>query len=147
MLRRAELAMFSAKQSPSGYAEYSEHLEKFNPRRLSMMGELRRAISANELELYFQPKVRMSTGRISGAEALARWPQGSTFVSPNEFILLAESTRLIRSLTAWPTGPGISPAPHLAKRRPRGFGCRSPFRARPCATLTMRSCQVLMKPY
>ena len=101
MLRRAELAMFSAKQSPSGYAEYSEHLEKFNPRRLSMMGELRRAISANELELYFQPKVRMSTGRISGAEALARWPQGSTFVSPNEFILLAESTRLIQSLTAW----------------------------------------------
>ena len=101
LLRRAELAMYSAKHAPTGYCGFSPELDRYNPRRLTLIGELRRAINADELLLYYQPKVDMATARICGAEALIRWSRGASYISPDEFIPLAETTRLIKPLTTW----------------------------------------------
>jgi EAL domain-containing protein (putative c-di-GMP-specific phosphodiesterase class I) len=66
------------------------------------MSELRYAIEHNELSLYFQPRVAMRTGRVTGVEALVRWrhPQRG-LIAPDEFIPLAEHSGLIKPLTQW----------------------------------------------
>lgn len=70
--------------------------------RLVMERELRRALGANELELYFQPIVRLATGRLAGFEALMRWHHPERgLVSPVEFIPVAEASGLIVELTQW----------------------------------------------
>lgn len=70
--------------------------------RLNMAGDLRRAISGNELRLFLQPKVEFSSGRVCGAEALVRWqhPQRGLLL-PGVFIGLAEQAGLIKPLTEW----------------------------------------------
>jgi EAL domain-containing protein (putative c-di-GMP-specific phosphodiesterase class I) len=67
-----------------------------------LLGELRQAITANQLVLHFQPKVSLETGRIVHAEALVRWqhPQHG-LLAPDRFIPLAEQTGLIAPLTDW----------------------------------------------
>jgi diguanylate cyclase (GGDEF)-like protein len=71
-------------------------------RRLSLAVDLRAAIAAGELALWFQPKVRLADGRVVGAEALCRW-QHPVFgmVPPAEFIQVAEQAGLIGALTRW----------------------------------------------
>jgi EAL domain-containing protein (putative c-di-GMP-specific phosphodiesterase class I) len=65
-----------------------------------MVGELRRAIEGDELVVFYQPKADLRTGRIIGVESLVRWAHPRHgFVSPDDFIALAEQTGLIRGLT------------------------------------------------
>lgn len=66
------------------------------------MGDLRSAVEQNQLVLYYQPKVNMQTGRVSGVEALVRWqhPQHG-LMYPDDFIPLAEQAGLIRQVTLW----------------------------------------------
>ena len=68
--------------------------------QLSLERDLRRAVNENKLEVYYQPIVDLTCGRIIGAEALARWPQpeGQPPIGPDEFIPLAESLGLIDRL-------------------------------------------------
>jgi len=102
LLQRAELAMSAAKQAHDGFAVYSPEQEQFNPRRLALMSELRQAIEHDELILHYQPKVNLHTGRVDEVEALVRWNQrGQGFISPADFIPMAERTRLVKPLTHW----------------------------------------------
>jgi diguanylate cyclase (GGDEF)-like protein len=101
LLRNAELAMFAAKQVPSGFYTFRPELDRYNPRRLSTMGDLANAISNEHLTLHYQPKIAFNQGVITGVEALVRWPNGGEIIGPDEFITLAESTRLIKPLTTW----------------------------------------------
>ena len=102
LMRRAEVGMYVAKRTKSGFAFYNSDQDQYSLNRLTLMGELRHAIEHEELLLHFQPKVGFKTGRISGVEALVRWrhPQ-SGLRSPDEFIPLAEQTGLIKPLTSW----------------------------------------------
>ena len=69
-------------------------------RQLSMMSDLRHAMEKGRLQLYYQPKMSLATGRIGDAEALIRWRDADgKFVSPDEFIPLAEATGVIREVT------------------------------------------------
>ncbi len=69
---------------------------------LPWLGELRQAVAQDQLVLYLQPKVRLSTGEVIGAEALMRWRHPTRgLVPPVEFIPFAEQTGLIRTLTDW----------------------------------------------
>jgi diguanylate cyclase (GGDEF)-like protein len=102
IMQRADVAMYAAKQGHLGYAIYSTDLDKHNPRRLTLMGEMRQAIENNELRLHFQPKIDLKTNSVIGVEALVRWqhPQHG-FMQPDEFIPLAERTGLINQLSLW----------------------------------------------
>ncbi len=102
LLQRADVAMYMAKQEKTGYIVYDPKHDKHSPHRLTLMGELRHAIEADELILYYQPKANIKTGEIAEVEALVRWqhPQHD-LMPPDEFIPLAERTGLIKPLTIW----------------------------------------------
>ena len=102
LLRHADVAMYVAKRSRIEWAAYAPEQEHNTPNTLALIVELRRAIEQDELVLYYQPQVELTTGRVVGVEALARWPHPRRgMVPPDEFIPLAEHTGLIRSLSNW----------------------------------------------
>src|SRR3954469_16738631 len=89
--QRADIAMYSAKQSGRGYAVFEPELDRHSPRRLALAGGLRSAISEGQMRLYYQPKADVRTGRIVGVEALSRWEHPEYgIVGPSEFVPIAE---------------------------------------------------------
>jgi diguanylate cyclase (GGDEF)-like protein len=102
LMRRADIAMYIAKQSASGYSIYSPNHDSYNPERLTLMTELHRAIENNQLFLAYQPKIDLGTRRIVGVEALARWQHPKHgLIPPDKFIAMAERTGFIKSITMW----------------------------------------------
>jgi diguanylate cyclase (GGDEF)-like protein/PAS domain S-box-containing protein len=102
LLRHADVAMYVAKRRQTRFEMYDPANDRNTVRRLAMVGELRSAIANGQLRLYYQPKINFRTGQCDSVEALMRWPHPEYgFVSPAEFIVLAESTDLIRPLTEW----------------------------------------------
>lgn len=102
LMQRADMAMYAAKRSKSGYAFYDAEADSYCLDRLALKGELRHAITHNELVLYYQPKIDFSSGQISGVEALVRWQHPKHgLMLPDDFIPLAEATGLIKPLTVW----------------------------------------------
>ena len=102
LLRHADVAMYVAKRRQTRYEMYDPTSDRNTVRRLAMVGELRNAIAIGQLRLHYQPKINFRTQRCDSVEALMRWPHPEYgFVSPAEFIVLAESTDLIRPLTEW----------------------------------------------
>ena len=102
LLRHADVAMYVAKRRQTRFEMYDPANDRNTVRRLAMVGELRNAITNGQLRLYYQPKINFRSGHCDSVEALIRWPHPDYgFVSPAEFIVLAESTDLIRPLTEW----------------------------------------------
>ncbi len=102
LLRRVDLAMQAAKRAGESPVVYSSACDPYDPHRLVVLGELRRAIESDQLVLHYQPKVDLKDGKVLGAEALVRWrhpKQG--IVPPDRFIGLAEQGGLIKALTGW----------------------------------------------
>jgi diguanylate cyclase (GGDEF)-like protein len=100
LLRRADVAMYAAKENGGGYELYADDMDRHNPARLTLIGQVRPALESGEFVLYYQPKVRLSDGRAAGAEALIRWDHPSLgLLSPDEFVPLVEKTVLLRPLT------------------------------------------------
>lgn len=102
LLRRARVAMFEAKRARQAHRLFLARLDQESNRRFDLMSTLRRAIGNNQLQLYYQPKMHLSSGRVCGAEALVRWkhPQQG-FIPPSEFVQLAEHAGLITQLSSW----------------------------------------------
>ncbi len=102
LFKHADVAMYVAKGTKSGYSVYNAKEDQHCPSRLTLSGELRNAININQLQLYYQPKVDLESGRIVGVEALARWPHPERgFVTPDLFIPVLEQTGLIKPFTRW----------------------------------------------
>ena len=102
LFQRAGIAVVFANKSPAGYSLYTTNMDEHSPKRLTMMGELKKALDKRELELYFQPKLNIKSRKLLGVEALMRWKHHEHgFISPEEFIGIAERSRLIIELTAW----------------------------------------------
>ncbi|OUS09185.1 hypothetical protein A9Q90_04220 [Gammaproteobacteria bacterium 54_18_T64] len=102
LLKHADLAMFSAKKSRNNYSFYQQGMEDKVARRLELEQELRYAISHEQLVLYYQPQVDLRSNHVVAAETLIRWEHPKHgFLSPAEFIPLAEESGLIKDLTFW----------------------------------------------
>lgn len=102
LVQKAGVALYMGGSSNEGYSVYEPSFDKHSPRRFTLMSELRHAIERDELELYYQPKVSINFETIYGAEALVRWHHPiHGFIPPDEFIPLAERTRMINILTLW----------------------------------------------
>jgi diguanylate cyclase (GGDEF)-like protein len=100
LLQRADIAMFAAKDTHTEFVVFDPKLDQHSPRRLALLGELRRAIEDEQLLLHYQPKVDARSGQVLGVEALVRWQHPEHgLVPPGEFIPLAERTGLIGPLT------------------------------------------------
>ncbi|HEU4910461.1 MAG TPA: EAL domain-containing protein [Actinomycetes bacterium] len=100
LLRRAEVAMYDAKGGLAGVARYSPDRDPYSSRRLSLIGDLARALEEGTLALHYQPQAEPESGRITGVEALLRWHHPLWgHVPPDEFIPLAEHTGMIKPLT------------------------------------------------
>ncbi|SAK53566.1 response regulator receiver modulated diguanylate cyclase/phosphodiesterase [Caballeronia arationis] len=102
LLRRADIAMYVAKRANAGYSLYDERHDQNSAERLSLMSELRQAVEHDQLTLYYQPKVDLSTHKVKYVEALVRWDHPTRgFVSPDQFIPFAEQTGYIKSISRW----------------------------------------------
>jgi diguanylate cyclase (GGDEF)-like protein len=102
LLRRADIAMYTAKRSRGGYAIYSSEEDRHSSSLLGLMGELRTALAKNQLALFFQPQVVLATQQVIGVEALIRWQHPTQgLLLPERFLLLAEQTGLIHELGRW----------------------------------------------
>jgi diguanylate cyclase (GGDEF)-like protein len=102
LLRHADVAMYAAKESGAGYEVYDEVIDRYKPELLTLVTQVRPAIEEGEFRMYLQPKVRLSDGRVAGAEALIRWEHPTLGrLSPADFIPMVEKTVLLKPLTYW----------------------------------------------
>ncbi|MGA7815980.1 putative bifunctional diguanylate cyclase/phosphodiesterase [Caballeronia sp.] len=102
LLRRADVAMYTAKRANLGFALYDERDDQHSAERLSLMSELRQAVERDELKLYYQPKVDLATRSVKYVESLVRWDHPTRgFISPDEFIPFAEQTGYIKVISRW----------------------------------------------
>jgi diguanylate cyclase (GGDEF)-like protein len=100
LLRHADVAMYIAKEAHTGRELYAAEKDPYSPTRLAVVGELRQGIENGELEVHYQPKADLASGRIVGAEALVRWRHPTRgLVMPDDFVPIAEHTGLLRPLT------------------------------------------------
>ncbi len=103
LIKNADAAMYKAKDAGRNtFHFYTEELTLEAERRLHMEAGLRGALEHSEMELYYQPKVDLVSGRLLGAEALIRWNHPELgLVPPDEFIPLAEESGAILDIGAW----------------------------------------------
>ncbi len=106
LLNQADVAMYRAKANGRNVAiPYTSDLESADRRRMHLEQNLRKALVNGDLQVHFQPRIDLESGRICGAEALMRWieqsDEGPVVVArPDEFIPVAEKTGLIKELDA-----------------------------------------------
>jgi EAL domain-containing protein (putative c-di-GMP-specific phosphodiesterase class I) len=101
LLRRADIAMYRAKVDRSGFAHFAPGNDNGTPDDLTLIGELRQALDCEELILHYQPKVAVDDGRLLGVEVLVRWQHPTRgLLLPDDFIAVAETSALIKRLTA-----------------------------------------------
>ena len=103
LLKNASTALYYAKlHGQNNHQFYSEKLNRDSLENLKLENDLRHAIERNELDLYYQPKIDLASGRVNSVEALVRWRHPAIgMIPPDEFIPIAEKTGLITSLGYW----------------------------------------------
>lgn len=103
LIKNADQAMYVAKNSGRNqYHYFTQAMQLAAIKRVSLINDLRIAVNENQFELYYQPIVELQSAKIRKAEALIRWFHPSNgVVNPQEFIPLAEQTRMINDLGDW----------------------------------------------
>jgi len=102
LVKRADIAMFYAKQSGTQVALYSDELQAKNDRQTLIERYINFAVSSNALLLHYQPIVDVTSKRTVALEALVRWRHPDLgWLSPAEFIPIAESTGAIIDIGSW----------------------------------------------
>jgi diguanylate cyclase (GGDEF)-like protein len=100
LLRRADIAMYAAKDEHTSHQLYSAKLDRNSLRRLTVLTEFRRALDSDEFVVHYQPIVDIGESRPAGAEGLVRWEHPELgLLPPGDFIPIAEQSGLIGPLT------------------------------------------------
>lgn len=109
LLRDADTAMYRAKALGKGqYYIFDPVMHEDALNRLQLENDLRRAVERQEFKVYYQPIISLTTGKIYGFEALVRWQHPTRgFISPIDFIPLAEETGLIANIDLWVLGETV----------------------------------------
>ncbi|MDX1800476.1 MAG: 7TM diverse intracellular signaling domain-containing protein, partial [Marinobacter sp.] len=109
LIRNAHVGM---EITPHGQFEtglYSQAYDIYSESRLTLMSDLRDALHNNQTELFYQPKMSLASGQVTGVEALIRWHHPERgLVEPADFVPLAEETGVITQLTHWAIKRGIA---------------------------------------
>jgi diguanylate cyclase (GGDEF)-like protein len=101
LLRRADIAMYSAKAERDGHRFYAHGQDRHSVSRLSMVGDFRRALEKDdEIIVHFHPIVDLGSAQVHGAEALVRWQHPELgLLQPAAFLEIVETTGLIGAMT------------------------------------------------
>lgn len=103
LMTDAALALHQSQQNPAqAWTQFTKALKQQTSKTVELTIRLRQALETDQLELYYQPQVDLADGRVISAEALLRWnhPQEG-FISPGEFIPVAEQSQLIGPIGDW----------------------------------------------
>ena len=103
LMKHADTAMFRAKELGCSYFFYESDMEAAVTRKMEIEADLRRSVSRDQIDVYFQPKADLSaSNEIVGMEALVRWNHPEKgIICPQEFIPLAEETGIINEIGLW----------------------------------------------
>ena len=102
LMKNADTALYEAKARRNSYCFFTRAANVEVRKRLTLQNCLRRALEREEMRVYYQPQVELSSGRITGVEALLRWQHPEQgWVPPCDFVPLAESTNLIIPIGEW----------------------------------------------
>ncbi|HEY1042829.1 MAG TPA: EAL domain-containing protein [Telluria sp.] len=106
LLRHADIAMYQVKaQGKNGHAFYDDSMQDVSHQKIALEQALRRALEQGELEMYYQPQVDVSTGRIVAAEGLMRWNHPTRgLLTAGEFLPFAEENGLMLPISDWMLG-------------------------------------------
>jgi diguanylate cyclase (GGDEF)-like protein/PAS domain S-box-containing protein len=120
LLRNADLAMYRAKAAgEGGFERYDPDMHSDLIERLQLGGDLRRALDSGEFMLHYQPTLALSSGKITGVEALLRWQHPVRGLVPSaQFIPLAEDRGLIKDIGGWVLKHACQQAVEWHKRHP-----------------------------
>ena len=123
LLQKSDTAMYVSKERMRGtFSFFHQAMDDSAKRRLDLSNSLRRALSAKQFQLVYQPQVYADSGRVFGAEALLRWyPEDRAPISPTEFIPLAEEIGMILPIGEWVIGQACEQA---RRWRDDGLNCR-----------------------
>ncbi|GAC1578934.1 MAG: EAL domain-containing protein [Candidatus Dormibacteria bacterium] len=122
LMRCADIAMYGAGREAVRTLWYRRELDRYAADRLALMVELREAIDAGQLVLYYQPKIDLQLGRATGVEALLRWNHPRRgLLPPGAFIEAAEENAVIAPLTRWVIAESFR---QLADWNSRGLGLK-----------------------
>ena len=109
LFRNAESALKKAKLTGEKFLSYSQNMNVAVAGRLTLENQLRQALERKEFVLFFQPKVNLISGEITGAEALLRWNDPLTgLVSPNRIIPILEETGLMHDVGRWALNEAVT---------------------------------------
>ncbi len=102
LMSRADVAMYGAKHRAVGFLFYDPETDPHTQERLQLSSDLRHALERDEFVLHYQPQVDVSSGCMTGVEALIRWNHPTHgLIYPDRFIPFAEKTGLINPITDW----------------------------------------------
>jgi diguanylate cyclase (GGDEF)-like protein/PAS domain S-box-containing protein len=116
LLKHAEAALKKAKSSGDRYLFYTKKMTEAVVGRLTLENRLHQALDKDQFVLFYQPKIHLASGRLTGVEALLRWNDpDSGMVMPERFISILEEKGMIREVGRWVMHKAI--ADHLRWRR------------------------------
>lgn len=102
LMRRADVAMYAAKNARAGIMTYDPQQDVHSPARMQLISELRGSIDDRHMVLHYQPEIEISTGRVARVEALLRWNRADgSYLLPDEFLPLAETSDVMDRIARW----------------------------------------------